>query len=106
MIRRTRDWLLSRKNDTARAFNMHTGTLWDEFGAAPADVNNAYIVWSLTSADVGDGLEPQVRGGSCPCIILNHTRNVTSAKMTLQSSLRIALNRPTCKHKFGNQTRD
>ncbi|GAQ82063.1 alpha-2-macroglobulin [Klebsormidium nitens] len=60
MIRRTRDWLLSRKNDTTRAFNMHTYTVWGGVGAAPADVNNAYIVWSLTCANMGDSLEPQI----------------------------------------------
>ncbi|GAQ87713.1 alpha-2-macroglobulin [Klebsormidium nitens] len=48
MIRRTRAWLLSRKDDSARAFRINPRLL-EHFGGAPADVTNAYIVWALTT---------------------------------------------------------
>lgn len=58
MIRRTRAWLLSRKDDSARAFHINPRLL-EHFGGAPADVTNAYIVWALTCAKLTDGFEPQ-----------------------------------------------
>lgn len=58
MIRRTREWLLSRRNESARAFHINPRLL-EHFGGAPADVTNAYIVWALTCAKLTDGFEPQ-----------------------------------------------
>lgn len=61
MIRKTRAWLLGRRDAPARAFHLDPKSL-DGFGGAPADVTNAYIVWSLTYAKLKDGLEQQVSG--------------------------------------------
>ncbi|GAQ89697.1 hypothetical protein KFL_005520040 [Klebsormidium nitens] len=59
MIRKTRAWLLGRRDAPARAFHLDPKSL-DSFGGAPADVTNAYIVWSLTYAKLKDGLEQQI----------------------------------------------
>jgi hypothetical protein len=63
MIQKTRSWLLSRKNEPERAFHVDPKSL-DHFGGAPADVTNAYIVWSLTYAKLKDGLDSQASAPS------------------------------------------
>jgi alpha-2-macroglobulin-like protein len=52
MIDRTKKWLYSRK-DGKGGFKLDSQAL-DDFGAAPQDITNAYIVWSLTEAGEKD----------------------------------------------------
>eukprot|EP01080_Neovahlkampfia_damariscottae_P007632 gene7632-11954_t len=48
MLNRTKKWLYSRR-DGKGGFKLDSQAL-DDFGAAPKDITNAYIVWSLTEA--------------------------------------------------------
>jgi alpha-2-macroglobulin-like protein len=50
MIKRTQNWLLSRK-DKKGGFLRNKRAL-DSFGGAPEDITNGYIVWSLTEAEI------------------------------------------------------
>ena len=50
MLKRTTEWLLSRR-DGKGGFK-RSSTALDEFGGAPADTTNAYIVWALTEAGI------------------------------------------------------
>jgi alpha-2-macroglobulin-like protein len=52
MLKRTKQWLYSRK-DGKGGFKLDKQAL-DDFGAAPQDITNAYIVWSLTEAGEKD----------------------------------------------------
>jgi len=58
MIERTQNWLFGQKNQNG--FNRNSRAL-DSFGAAPDDITNAYIVWSLTYAGLRDGLDQQIQ---------------------------------------------
>jgi len=51
MLSRTKSWLYSRR-DGKGGFLRNTQAL-DDFGGAPANTTNAYIVWSLTEAGEG-----------------------------------------------------
>ena len=57
MLDRTKKWLYSRR-DGKGGFNLDSQAL-DDFGAAPKDITNAYIVWSLTEAGE-TGLELEI----------------------------------------------
>jgi hypothetical protein len=54
MLQRTRNYLLSRR-DGKGGFLRNSRAL-DTFGAAPEDITNAYIVWSLTEGGKDDDL--------------------------------------------------
>jgi hypothetical protein len=59
MVKRTQEYLLARR-DGKGGFERNPRAL-DTFGAAPADITNAYIVWALTEGgkddDIGKELE-------------------------------------------------
>jgi hypothetical protein len=78
MIQKTRSWLLSRKSEPKRAFHIDPKSL-DSFGGAPADVTNAYIVWSLTYAKLKDGLDSQA---SAPSSLLGFSRCISTLTQT------------------------
>jgi hypothetical protein len=58
MLRRTRDYLASRR-DGKGGFLRNPKSL-DSFGHAPADVTNAYIVWALTEAGKDDDVTKEL----------------------------------------------
>lgn len=58
MIQRTVDWLLSRR-DTKGGFLQNKGKYG--FSSAPADVNNAYIVYALTETKTKTNIEKEYR---------------------------------------------
>jgi hypothetical protein len=58
MIERTHNWLFGQREK--HGFKRNSRAL-DSFGAAPNDITNAYIVWSLTYAGLRDGLEQQIQ---------------------------------------------
>jgi uncharacterized protein YfaS (alpha-2-macroglobulin family) len=58
MIERTRRWLLARR-DGEGGFLRNSRAL-DSFGAAPAEITDAYIVWALTEARE-TGLDTELR---------------------------------------------
>ncbi|MBI2942650.1 MAG: A-macroglobulin complement component [Candidatus Wallbacteria bacterium] len=57
MIERTRAWLLSRR-DGKGGFQRNPQAL-DSFGAAPADITDAYIVWALLDSGA-QGLDKEI----------------------------------------------
>jgi len=49
MVNRTRDWIISRKDtEKVGSFKVNPRQL-DSFGGSTETINNAYIVWALTS---------------------------------------------------------
>ena len=58
LLRRTRDYLLSRR-DGKGGFTRNPPAL-DSFGRAPADVTNAYIVWALTESGKDDDVSKEL----------------------------------------------
>ncbi len=58
LVERTIDWLLSRKNGEG-GFHQNKGKYG--FSSAPAKVNNAYIVYALTEAEVAENFEKEYR---------------------------------------------
>ena len=58
MLERTRQYLMSRK-DGKGGFQRNARFL-DNFGHAPADVTNAYIVWSLTESGKDDDVTKEL----------------------------------------------
>lgn len=57
MVRRTAEWLLSRR-DGQGGFLRNTKAL-DNFGSAPPEITNAYIVWALTESGAR-GIAPEL----------------------------------------------
>ena len=51
VLDRTRDWILSQRIEEDGSFKRNSKSL-DSFGAAPDDITNAYIVYSLSSAGI------------------------------------------------------
>jgi anti-sigma factor RsiW len=58
MLERTRGYLLARR-DGKGGFERNPRAL-DTFGAAPADITNAYIVWSLTEGGKDDDVSKEL----------------------------------------------
>ncbi|KAJ6237388.1 macroglobulin / complement [Anaeramoeba flamelloides] len=54
MLKRTTDWILSRRDEETGGFKRNTQAL-DSFGRAPKHTTDAYIVWALTKAGIGYG---------------------------------------------------
>ncbi|CAM9326156.1 unnamed protein product, partial [Phaeothamnion confervicola] len=57
VLKRTTDWILSRRD--GKGGFLRSSTLFDGFGSAPVDVTDAYILYSLVSAGV-PGLDREI----------------------------------------------
>ncbi len=58
MVKRTQEYLLARR-DGKGGFERNPRAL-DTFGAAPADITNAYIVWALTESGKDDDISKEL----------------------------------------------